>query len=97
MERHGELLIPPVAIGDPEAAEMVRAWVAKKTLHCTLRIGVWKDAGTWGILLADMARHVANAHHEQDGADVEACLKRIRAAFVAEMDSPTDKPSGAFA
>ena len=97
MNNQSELVIPPAALEHADAAEMVRAWVANKALHCTLRIGVWKDVGAWGILLADLARHVANAHHEQDGADIEASLARIRAAFAAEMDTPTDAPSGGFA
>jgi len=51
MDNQSELVIPPAALEDADAAEMVRAWVANKALHCTLRIGVWKDVGAWGILL----------------------------------------------
>jgi hypothetical protein len=97
MASHSELLIPPAAGQDERSAEMVRAWVANKALHCTLRIGVWKDPAAWGILLADLARHVANAHHEQDGRDVAESLARIRKAFDGELDAPTDTPFGEFA
>src|SRR6266496_200389 len=96
MAPSGELLIPPAAQEDERATEMVRAWVANKALHCTLRVGVWKDPGAWGILLADLARHVANAHHEEEGRNVEECLAQVRRAFDAELDAPSDTPSGRF-
>ena len=92
-----ELVIPPAALADAKAAEMVRAWVANDDLHCTLRIGAWEDPAAWGVLLADLARHIAHAHHEQEGVDVDACLEDIREAFDAEMDSPTDAVTGEFA
>lgn len=97
MRPEAELLIPPAAHEDDAATEMVRAWVVDKALHCTLQMGVWKDPGAWGILLADLARHVANAHHESEGRDVRDSLARIREAFEAEMNAPTDSPSGEFA
>jgi len=67
--RNGALAIPDAAVADAESAEMIRAWVAQKALHCALRIGVWDDPAAWGILLADVARHVANAHQESEGKD----------------------------
>jgi hypothetical protein len=97
MSTHRELIIPPAALDDPAATEVARAWVAKGALHCTLDIGVWKDPAAWGLVLADLARHVANAHLEQDGVGAEECVARIRAGFDAEMDAPTDSPSGEFA
>jgi hypothetical protein len=48
------------------------------------------------ILLADVARHVANALAEEMGLSREDSIQRIRELFNAEMDRPTDKPSGHF-
>jgi hypothetical protein len=96
MTSERELLIPPVAADDPAALEVVRAWVVKQGLHCTLNVGVWKDPAAWGLVLADLARHVANAHHKQDGRDARESLASIRKAFAAELDAPTDSPSGYF-
>lgn len=91
------LSIPPAAISDPHSVEMVRAWIANSALHCSLEVGVWSDkVGAWGILLADIARHVANAMEEQEGAAVSETIAAIRQAFDAEMDSPTDEPTGGF-
>ena len=90
------LVIPEPAVKDAKSAEMIRAWVANKALHCSLRIGVWKDPSAWGILLADVARHVANAHQEMEGKDKASTLKSIRQLFNAELDKPTDEPKGKF-
>ena len=97
MDTLRELLIPPAATDDPGAMELLRAWVTNEALHCWLRIGIWKEPAAWGLLLADVARHVANAHHEQDGRDAGECLATIRKAFDVELDHPTDTPSGEFA
>jgi len=91
-----ELPIPPAAEGDPKSGEMLRAWIANGGLHCSLNPNVWDNPGHWGILLADLARHVANATHESSAADKSATIERIRAAFAAELDAPTDEPSGNF-
>jgi hypothetical protein len=98
MEKYSELLVPPTAAGDPKAQEVLRAWVAHGGLHCSLRIGVWKhhDAVVWGILLTDVARHVADAIHEEKGIKKTETVERIRAAFNNELDSPTEEPTGHF-
>jgi hypothetical protein len=92
----GQLAIPPKAIADRESAEMLRAWIAAGGLHCTMRVGTWNDAGNWGILLADVARHIANATEEADGTPSPDTLARIRLLFNIELDHPTDEPSGRF-
>jgi hypothetical protein len=61
-----ELVIPPAAQRDAQSLELMRAWVAEEELHCSLRIGVYEDQGiseekAWGTILADAARHIANA------------------------------------
>lgn len=86
-----ELAMPPAAEDDPRAFEMIRVWAAKQKLHCVLRIGFWEDRGldechSWGILLADMIHHIANAHEEQYGRDPRETITRIREAFALEME-----------
>jgi hypothetical protein len=91
-----ELIIPPVAVSDPDSFEVVRCWVAAKALHVSLRPGTWEDPGAWGIVLADVIRHLANAYKESQGLDIEETVRRILALQMAEFDSPTDEPSGEF-
>ena len=59
--------IPPAALRDIEALELVRVWVAEQGLHCSLRVGLYAGDGVpwetaaWGTILADLAGHVADA------------------------------------
>jgi L-cysteine desulfidase len=94
--RNAALTIPEAAVNDPESVEAIRAWVADGGLHCALNVNLWNEPGYWGILLADVARHVANAHHEMKGIASATTLKKIRELFEAELDSPTDQPKGKF-
>jgi hypothetical protein len=96
IEHSGELLIPPEAHGDARAVEVLRAWIVNGGLHCSLKPSIWPEPGNWGILLADVARHVADAFQRESGQSPIESLERIRLAFQAELDSPTDKPAGAF-
>lgn len=50
---------------------------------------MWKNPAAWGLLLADVARHAAQAYGAE-GVDPEDALRRIRAAYEAEMSHPTD-------
>jgi hypothetical protein len=90
-QNNNALETPPVAESDPQAVEVLRVWaVPGKPQQLTLRT-TWKDSGAWGLLLADVAKHAANAY-ANEGADVNVTLARIRALFDAEMSSPTDTP-----
>jgi len=75
---------------------MLRAWVAEESLHCVIRVDAWQESGNWGILLADVARHVANATEELDGTPVQTTIERIRLLFDAEFENATDEPTGEF-
>jgi hypothetical protein len=86
---------PPAATGDSGAFELLRVWVANEGQHVSLRSGVWEDPFAWGIVLADLARHIVNAEAMQrKDFDEEAFLERLLEGFQAEIDSPTDEPEG---
>lgn len=89
--------IKPTTTGD-QAHEMIRAWVADGDLHCKLNIGSWGDNEPmgWGILLSDVARHVADALYEQHGIEREHTLAAIRAVFNDELNSPSSETRGGF-
>jgi len=98
MRKDQELAIPPGALEDPHSREMLRAWIAKGGLHCSLQIGAWKDkeAIAWGIVLSDAARHVADALAKEKGISREETLAAIRESFDREMESPTSDTEGTF-
>jgi hypothetical protein len=87
--------IPPAAARDKASFEVLRVWIAEQGQHVSIRSGAWEDPFAWGIVLADLARHIANAHQLQnEGADTDAFLQRLLEGFQAEIDNPTDEPEG---
>jgi hypothetical protein len=91
-----ELLIPDAAKKDPNGFEILRVWIASKGAQVALRSDVWPDPAAWGILLTDLAKHVANSYEQSDGLDRIKTLKRIKDGPDAEFASATDRPSGSI-
>lgn len=89
-----ELIIPAAARQDAASLEVLRVWIANQEQHVSLRTAIWEDPGVWGILLADLARHVVNAYEQEQSINSTDALARIRTFFDAELDSPTDLPRG---
>jgi len=94
MAANDELRIPDEATKDADSFEILRVWIANKGQHVCLRGGVWDNPAYWGMMLADLARHIAEYHHQAEGFDRGEVLMRLKAGFDAEMAEPTDKPSG---
>jgi hypothetical protein len=94
MSASRQLAIPDPALRDDKSYEIARVWVAQKAEHSSLLIGTWDDPVAWGIVLADLARHVANGYEQDKGLDRSQTLQRIRSAIIAELDRPTDEPTG---
>ena len=91
------LEIPPAAARDKGSFEILRVWVAQQGQHVSLRSGAWEDPFAWGIVLADLARHIALAHeleHGKEKSDPEAFIARLLEGFQAEIENPTDEPEG---
>ncbi len=89
------LAIPPVAQRDKGSFEVLRVWIAEQSQHVSIRSGAWEDPFAWGIVLADLARHIALAHSLQNkGVDKDVFLERLLEGFSAEIDTPTDEPEG---
>lgn len=80
-----ELPTPPDAAGDAEAVELLRAWIVRETLQCSIQTDVFPDPGTWGVVLADVIRYVASARREQEGVPETETVRHILAAFDEEM------------
>lgn len=91
MTTANQLEIPDAAKNDPESFEVLRVWIAEGDQQLSLRVGVWDDLGAWGILLADLARHIVQAHAQSQQINAPATLARIKAALDAELSEPTDQ------
>lgn len=94
--------IPEAAYEDENSVEMLRIWIAGKELHCSLKIGMYKETTkiseekAWGRMLADASKHIANALKEKYSTDAKQSLRLIQDSFNKEMDAPTANAKGHF-
>ena len=94
MSQFNELPIPDPAKEDPKSFEILRVWMTKTGQYVILKPGVTKDPAGWGLVLADVMRHLANAYEQVEGRDRSRTFERIRAGLDAELSSPKDQPRG---
>ncbi len=94
MAHTDQLAIPAAARQDARSFELLRVWIAKEDQHVSLRPGAWKEPSLWGVVLADLAGHIANALEQTEGLDRGESLEQIKAAFLGELAAPTGEPSG---
>jgi hypothetical protein len=94
-----ELQVPSNVMSDANAHELVRAWVSSGGLVCSLNPGTWPQgqaAIAWGIVLSDIARHVADAMRQMHGLEPPETLSEMRKVFNAELDRPSAETKGHF-
>jgi hypothetical protein len=87
--RHFEALkAPPIAM-EKGGTEVLRAVIVDGGLQISL-LRAFDDPQAWGMLIADLTRHVARIYKTEDNIPEERTIERIRNLFDAEMDAPTD-------
>jgi len=95
--------IPEAALLDENSVEMLRVWIANKKLHTSLKVGMYRETmnvpeeKAWGRILADAARHIADALEEGYSSNREDSLELIRKAFNDQLDTPSTSVKGGFA
>ncbi|HET7458922.1 MAG TPA: DUF5076 domain-containing protein [Gemmatimonadaceae bacterium] len=92
--RPRQLGIPPIPSADPSSFEVARIWMSGGNQHVALAVNEADDPAAWGIMLADLARHVANAYSQFGTHSKEDAMHRVLALFAAELQRPTDRPTG---
>lgn len=80
-----EIAAPAAAASDPRSFELMRLWIAADSPRVALRVGVWDDPAAWGLMLAEVARHVAAAYAQSAGHDPADALERLLAGFRTEL------------
>ena len=95
------LVVPPAAQRDENAVQMLSAWIAERGLHCSLNVGMWEaeghnEAAAWGVLLADVVRHLANAIRAERGVNSATTVEAIVDSLLDELNKPTSEASGGF-
>ena len=69
--------------------EVLRAAIVDGGLHVSIR-RAFDDPEAWGMLIADLARHVARIYAKESAMSEDDVLNRVRAIFESEMDAPSD-------
>jgi Domain of unknown function (DUF5076) len=94
--------IPEAALRDEAAVEMLRVWIAERGLHCSLKIGMYRETmniseeKAWGTILADVAKHVANALQSGYSTNSADSLQKIQDSFIKELGASTSEAKGSF-
>jgi hypothetical protein len=97
-----ERTIPPAAQEDPNSVEMLRVWIAKKGLHCSMKVGMYSEstripeAHAWGLILADVVRHLSHAMREAYGVAERDTEQSVIQSLLREMDDPTTSVKGSI-
>ncbi|WP_082550946.1 DUF5076 domain-containing protein [Pseudorhodoferax sp. Leaf265] len=84
-----QLAVPTAALNATEAAELARIWISDGNQVVTLSPRMWNDPSAWGLMLVDLAKHVAAAYESNSGLNPEETLAKIKTAFDAEWSHPT--------
>jgi len=82
------LNVPPPAL-EHGGYEVLRAVITDGQLHVALR-RAFDDPEVWGILLADVARHIGRIYALESSMREDEVVEKVWAMFEAEMDRPTD-------
>jgi hypothetical protein len=82
------LHVPPAAL-DQGGVEVLRAVIVDGALHVSLR-RAFDDPDAWGMLIADVTRHIARIYATEGNLSQDQVIDRVRTIYDAEMDSPTD-------
>lgn len=68
--------------------ELIRVWLIDGAPNFVITPNLWSDPSAWGLLLADIVRHLGNAY-EADGKNRGEVIMRIKEVFDAEWVDPT--------
>jgi uncharacterized protein DUF5076 len=82
------LHIPPAAM-EQGGVEVLRAVIVDGGLHISLR-RAFDDPEAWGMLIADITRHIARIYANESAMIEDQVIERVRSIYDAEMDAPSD-------
>ena len=80
----------PDIMSGVRSMELTRIWLVDGAPRFIITPNLWEDPASWGLLVADLMGHIANAY-EQAGHERPKVLARIKQAFDAEWSAPTSE------
>ncbi len=78
-------LTPPPDAEQQGGHEVLRAFVVEGALSISLQ-RAFDEPGTWGFLLADIARHVSDVYAKETGKTASEVLQDISRQFAIRAD-----------
>ena len=93
MKTKNELEVPPAARLDAKSFELMRVWIAESDMHVNLQLGGWQEPEPWGVVLADLAQHVADFYAEKRAMDRADVLDVLRTEFLRELAGAEEEES----
>ena len=66
--------------------EILRIRIAGGSQHVCLKTCVWEDPAAWRLMLADLAKRVANAY-AADGMDRAEALRRVHQGLQVDIET----------
>ena len=97
-----ERSIPEAVLRDKNAVEMLRVWIAGNRIHCSIKVGMYLESTripeerAWGVILADVARHISIALDSGFSLNRYESLNKIEESFLQELTNPTSPVEGEF-
>ncbi|WP_115553998.1 DUF5076 domain-containing protein [Xanthomonas arboricola] len=83
-----ELDIPPDALTDPEAFELMRLWAAHGQLHVIISSDVDGTAEDFGELLADLFEHASRMYAQRENRSLAECREAMLQDFLRRTTAP---------
>jgi len=81
-----ELPIPPAAAKGARAVELLRVWAANKAQYVSINPELYDDPAMYGIMLADLAGHVANAYQQASKINRAQTMLMIRGGVEVALE-----------
>jgi hypothetical protein len=88
------LQIPPEALTDDYAFEIMRLWAAHGQLHTIISSDIQGGAEAFGELLADLFEHASRMYSQRDRRPLAECRRVMLEDFNRRIESPKDSIEG---
>lgn len=96
IEEEKVLVMPSGPDIEPKNGEILQAKVENDGLQYTMDPTIWEDPSSWGVVLADIAHHIAETFQMEHNIGVNESLAIIREHFNNELDFSTDEYSNEY-
>ncbi|WP_230428560.1 MULTISPECIES: DUF5076 domain-containing protein [Xanthomonas] len=88
------MIVPPDALADPDAFELLRLWAAHEQLHVSINSDLGGGAEDFGELLADLFEHASRMFAQRDRMPLAQCRTLMLDDFMRRVADPSGDREG---